>query len=154
MSPFNRPILPTSVGAMAAVAMLAIYLAVLSLVSGWSFTVSQFGEFWPYVVALAVGFGAQVGLFIQVRQIHSGHHGAQRAVAVSGTASTAAMLACCTHYLANLVPIIGMAGIVTFVAQYQIEMFWVGLAFNATGLAYIAAQLVRSRRHAIEQHGS
>ncbi|MFZ1105459.1 MAG: hypothetical protein WAN86_21825 [Hyphomicrobiaceae bacterium] len=141
-------------GILASLAMLAIYFGVLSLVSGWSFTISQFHEFWPYVVALAAGFGAQIGLFVYLRQIHARHRGAHGAVAVSGTASTAAMLACCTHYLANLVPIIGMAGLVTLVAQYQIELFWLGLAFNAAGIAYITRQVVRSRRHVMEGHAS
>lgn len=150
MSSFTRSITSVLSAVLGALAMLAVYFGVLTLVSGWSFTVSQFREFWPYVVALAAGFGAQVGLFVQLRQIHAGHHGAHGAVAVSATTSTAAMLACCTHYLANIVPILGMAGIVTLVAQYQIELFWLGLAFNAAGLAYVATQLVRSRRHVMK----
>jgi Cu+-exporting ATPase len=152
MSQFNRAFLPSLSGMLAAMAMLGIYFITLTLVSGWSFTLSQFRESWPYVVALAAGFGAQIGLFVHLKQIHARHDGARRAVAASGTASTAAMLACCTHYLANLVPIIGMAGVITFVAQYQIELFWLGLAFNAAGLAYIATQVSRSQRHTMQGH--
>lgn len=154
MSQYTRTLISALFGVLAALAMLAVYFGMLTLVSGWSFAISQFREFWPYVVALAAGFGAQIGLFVQLRQIHAGHHGAHRAVAISGATSTAAMLACCTHYLANIVPILGMAGVVTLVAQYQIQLFWLGLAFNAAGLAYIVTQLIRSRRHVTKGHAA
>jgi Cu+-exporting ATPase len=59
------------------------------------------------------------------------------------------MVSCCTHYLVNLVPILGAAGLVTFVSQYQVQFFWVGLAFNAAGLAYIGKRLVvAAKEHA------
>lgn len=148
----GRILVPTLSGLLAIAAMLAVYFAILSLVSGWSFTWSQFSEFWPYVVALAAGFGAQVGLFVHLKRIHSRHRGAQGAVAVSGTTSTAAMLACCSHYLVNVVPLIGMAGFATLVAQYQIELFWVGLVFNLLGLSYIATQVANSHRHLMGGH--
>ena len=36
---------------------------------------------------------------------------------------------------------LGATGLVTFAAQYQVEFFWVGLAFNAAGIAYIGNKL-------------
>jgi len=53
------------------------------------------------------------------------------------------MISCCTHYLTNILPFIGIAGFVTVVAQYQIELFWFGLASNAAGIAYIGSKVVR-----------
>ena len=41
------------------------------------------------------------------------------------------MVSCCAHYLANVAPVLGAAGLVAFAAQFQVELFWVGLAFNA-----------------------
>ena len=41
------------------------------------------------------------------------------------------MISCCAHYLANIMPAVGAAGIITLVAQYQIQLFWFGLASNA-----------------------
>jgi hypothetical protein len=73
------------------------------------------------------------------------HHHAHHAIAASGTTSTAAMLAC-THYLANLLPVLGAVGAVSLAAQYQVELFWIGLAFNAAGLAYIGRQVWLARR--------
>lgn len=143
---------PLAGGALAASALLGIYFGVLTLVSGWSFTVSQFAAFWPYVVALALGFGAQVGLYLYLRRMSAGHRHAHRMVAASGTTSTAAMLACCTHYLANILPVLGAVGAVSLVAQYQIELFWLGLAFNAAGLAFVGRQVWVGRRSLRESH--
>ena len=80
---------PVVGGGLASVAMLAAYFAILSLVSGWSFALSQFSEFWPYIIALAVGFGAQIGLYFCLRQLSAERHYAHCAVATSGTTSTA-----------------------------------------------------------------
>jgi Cu+-exporting ATPase len=127
-------------------ALLGIYFGVLTLVPGWSFALSQFAEFWPYIITLSLGFGAQVGLFLYLKQLSMHHHHAHHMIAASGTTSTAAMLACCTHYLANILPVLGAVGAVSLVAQYQVELFWIGLAFNAAGLAYIGHQVWLARR--------
>lgn len=141
---------PLVSGATAFFALLAIYVGVLSLVSGWSFTVSQFAEFWPYIVTLAFGFGVQVGLYFYLKQLSEHRHQAHCVVAASGTTSTVAMLACCTHYLTNILPLLGTVSLVSLVAQYQIQLFWIGLAFNAAGLVYIGYQVVLARRAFIE----
>lgn len=65
----------------------------------------------------------------------------------SGTTSTAAMISCCAHYLANVLPVIGAAGVVTLVAQYQVELFWVGLGFNAAGIVFIGSRVFQARTH-------
>src|SRR5207247_2123726 len=93
---------PLAVGALAFVAMLVIYFGVLTLISGWDFTVSEFGRFWYYVLPLAFGFGIQMGLYVYLRQQLVYHHTGGKMVVASGTTSTAAMLACCTHYLTGI----------------------------------------------------
>ena len=42
---------------------------------------------------------------------------------------------------AAITTVLGATGLVTFAAQYQVEFFWVGLAFNAAGIAYIGNKL-------------
>jgi Cu+-exporting ATPase len=68
-------------------------------------------------------------------------------VAVSGGTSTAAMISCCAHYLTNVVPVLGATGFIAIVAQYQTELFWVGLAFNVVGIVYVGRKLVAATRH-------
>jgi Cu+-exporting ATPase len=147
MNRHSRLAKPIAIGTFAGAALLGVYFAALTLVSGWSFTVDQFVQYWYYVLPLAAGFGAQLGLYTYLKQLALAHEHCRNIVATSGTTSTAAMLACCSHYLANILPVIGAAGLVTFVGQYQAELFWVGLAFNAAGLAYVAHKVHVGRRH-------
>jgi P-type Cu+ transporter len=132
-------------GALAFGLLLAAYFGAVSLVSGWRFTVSQLSEFWYYILPLAAGFGVQVALFVKLRDLVR-HRAGGSVVAASGTTSTAAMISCCAHYLANVAPVLGATGLVTFAAQYQVEFFWVGLAFNAAGIAYIGGRLAGAMR--------
>ena len=70
-------------------------------------------------------------------------------MAASGATSTAAMVSCCTHYLANLLPIVGAAGLVALATRYQVQLFWLGLAFNVAGIAYIGSKVAAaSKEHA------
>jgi Cu+-exporting ATPase len=137
---------PLTFGVTASLALLALYFGALTLISRWDFAVEQFASFWYFVLPLAIGFGLQIGLFVYLRQLTMLHHGG-KVVAASGATSSAAMLSCCTHYLANVLPVIGAAGVVTMIAQYQVELFWLGLAFNAAGLGYIITKVMAARAH-------
>jgi len=140
---------PAGAGVGAFGALLVLYFGVLTLVSGWSFTLSQFSDFWYYIVPLAAGFGLQVALFLKLREVVSRAKEAGALIAASGTTSTAAMISCCAHYLANVAPVLGATGLVAFAAQFQVELFWVGLAFNAAGIAFIGTKLWKaSKAHA------
>jgi Cu+-exporting ATPase len=138
---------PLLAGTLAFLAMLALYFASLSLISGWDYTLSEFLNFWPYLVALAVGFGVQIGLYVFLKQQLAQHHAGGKVVIATGTTSTAAMVSCCSHYLVNVLPAIGAAGFIALVAQYQVELFWVGLAFNAAGIVFVGSKVLQARRH-------
>jgi Cu+-exporting ATPase len=137
---------PASLGLLAFGLLLAVYFSVLTLVSGWRFTVEQFNEFWYYLLPLGAGFGLQVALYLRLRQVVHGSPQSRAVMAASGTTSTAAMISCCAHYLVNVAPVLGATGLVTLASQYQVEFFWVGLAFNAAGIAYIGSKLGRAAR--------
>ncbi|HEX5612244.1 MAG TPA: hypothetical protein VFX67_06300 [Burkholderiales bacterium] len=140
---------PAQSGTLAFGLLLAVYFGALALVSGWEFTRSQFAEFWYFIVPLAAGFGIQVALYLKLRQVLHRSRETGAVVAASGTTSTAAMISCCAHYLVNVAPVLGATGLVAFVAQFQVELFWVGLLFNLAGIAYVANKLFNaSREHA------
>lgn len=144
---------PTGFGALAFGLLLGAYFASLTLVSGWKFTLGQFSEFWFYILPLAAGFGLQVALYARLRQLLRQSKDTRTVMAASGTTSTAAMISCCAHYLVNVAPVLGATGLVTFATQYQIEFFWVGLAFNAAGIAYIGNKLWKAtKEHALCAH--
>jgi YHS domain-containing protein len=128
-------------GLLSSVIALSFYFGALTLVSGWQFTVEQFVDWWPYIVALATGFGIQVGLFVYLRRaVHGAASG--KVLVATGTTSGAAMLACCTHYLVNLLPVLGATGLVSFVGAYQVELFWFGIASNLAGIAFIGRRVI------------
>jgi len=133
-------------GAAAFVLMLAVYFGVVSLVSGWDFTLEQFADFWFFIIALALGFGTQVGLYVYLRQLVGQQKIPGKMVAATGTTSTAAMVSCCAHYLVNVLPVLGVTGFVTLVAQYQVQLLWVGLAFNLAAILYIAPKVIKAAK--------
>lgn len=147
MNNLMSPVRPLIVGLLASLLLLGLYFGILALVSGWQFTFEQFATFWYFVVALATGFGVQIGLYMHLRQVTHHRDGSSGVVAVSGGTSTAAMISCCTHYLANVLPVLGATGLVALVAQYQVQLFWVGLAFNLGGIAYVGRKVLQASRH-------
>jgi copper chaperone CopZ len=136
---WTKPILT---GAAAATAVIIFYLGLITLTSDWPYAVYQFSENWGWIVALAVGLSIQVGLFTRMRvAMASGHvKGAGKGLAASGGMSGVAMALCCSHYLATLLPAIGLpflSGAVAGLAQYQTPFFVVGVLSNLLGISYM-----------------
>lgn len=136
---------PIIYGLVSALTLIGLYWILVGLISGQEFAVAQFSAYWYFIIALVVGFGIQIGLYVHLKKLISDEKSSGRVVAVSGATSTVAMLACCAHYLANILPVIAAAGIISLIGQYQIELFWVGLAFNLAGIGYITRQMIKFR---------
>lgn len=143
MKDFSSQIAVASIikGLTAAFILIVVYFIIVSLVSGWTFAQGQFRQFWYYIITLAIGFGTQVGLYGYLRSMIKDV--SPRVVATSGATSTAAMISCCAHYLVNILPILGAVGIITVISQYQVQLFWVGLVLNFTGVAYMANKVYK-----------
>lgn len=130
-------------GILAFLTLLSVYFLILTLVSGWRFTWEQFTQFWYFILSLALGFGIQFGLYSYLKgmakeQISKGQ------LMATGTTSTASMISCCAHYLTNILPVLGVTGIITFISQYQVQFFWVGLFFNLLGIVYMGNKVLKT----------
>lgn len=138
----NLRILKRSVlkGSLAFLTLLSVYFLTLTLVSGWKFTWEQFTQFWYYVMSLALGFGIQFSLYSYLKGVIK-EQATGQVLATTGATSTGAMISCCAHYLTNILPILGVTGIITFIGQYQVQFFWTGLFFNLLGIFYIGNKL-------------
>ena len=125
--------------------LLLFYFVIVSAISGWKFALSQFVSYWYFLVSLAIGFGIQIGLYSYLKELVKNSNMALsgKTVAVTGTTSSLAMISCCAHYLANIVPILGIAGALSVVASYQIQIFWIGLAFNIFGIVFIVSKIIK-----------
>ena len=143
-SPWTRPAL---FGVAACALLLGVYAGVLTQVSGREFLLTQVAQYWYFILALAAGFGAQIALYVRLRDVARHRDATGKVVAVSGGTSTAAMISCCAHYLTNVAPVLGATGLIAVVAQYQTELFWVGLAFNVAGIVYVGRKTALATRH-------
>ena len=137
-------------GLLSMIILLSAYFAIVGFVSGIKFAESQFAEFWYFVVSLALGFGTQVGLYSYLRQMIKNHmmsgDGTGKTIAVTGTTSTLSMISCCAHYLINILPILGIAGVLSFIGQYQKGIFGIGILFNLFGIFYISRQIIKFKK--------
>jgi len=133
----------------ATLSLLLLYFVIVTLISGFEFALSQFTGYWYFLGGLALGFGIQIGLYSYLKQLVkiSGAAMSGKTVAVTGTTSTLAMISCCAHYLVNIVPILGIAGALSVIAAYQIEIFWVGLIFNMLGILFIVNRIIKFKKH-------
>jgi hypothetical protein len=134
-------------GIVAAAALLALYLGLITLAQGWSHATAQLALDRWYVGAIMLGFGTQVGLFTWLHTLHTTGlaSGAASGVAASTGTSTAAMLACCAHHVADVLPVLGLSGAALFLNDYKSELLWLGIAMNVAGVVYLSRQLQQAR---------
>lgn len=127
---------------------MGLYLAIVGGASGsprhaWELWATD----WPFVVALAVGFGTQVGLYVRLRELHRASRAVAGAAGLGTGTSTAAMVACCAHHLADVVPLVSLpavTGAAAALAQWRIPLMALGIASNLVGIGYHVRLLRRA----------
>jgi hypothetical protein len=146
--PATTPIRPRSVvaGLVGAIALLGLYLAIISLAQGVPHAFEQLAADAPFVGLIAAGFGTQVALFVELRAVDRRHRAAAAVTAAGTGTSVAAMLACCAHHVADLLPLVGLSAAAVFLNQYKTPLLLLGLAMNLLGIVVIARQLRLARR--------
>lgn len=132
-------------GVAGSIGLIGFYFAIVTAISGWTFAMTQFFVSWYWIVGLAVGFGVQIFLFTYLRALHR-ERMAGAVAATTGTVSGLTMIACCAHYLVNILPIVGISAVAAVVGQYQQELFIVGAVSNIGGVAYMTRQLMRIKK--------
>lgn len=138
------PLRPMVFGALAALGLIAFYLGIITLAQGWGHAVQQLADDRFFIAVLVTGFGVQVGMFIYLRSIHT--RATSGGVAASTGTSATAMLACCAHHLADILPILGLSGAAIFLNAYKTPLLWLGIVMNLAGVAYLLRKVLRQRR--------
>lgn len=138
------PLRPVTFGLFAALGLLSFYLGIITLAQGWAHALQQLGEDRWFVGAIVLGFGTQIGLFTYLKQLHA--HAATSGVAASTGTSAAAMLACCAHHLADILPIIGLSGAAILLDTYKTPLLWIGILMNLGGILYLMRNIRKQRR--------
>lgn len=125
-------------GAIAAAAMASFYVVVVRGASGsWSHLTDQARQDWYYLAAIVAGFGIQVALVSELRGRRRLGHSAAIVGSTGAGASTAGMIACCAHHIADLLPVVGAASAAGFLTDYRVPFMLAGIAINT--LAVVAA---------------
>lgn len=124
------------IGIAGSVTLIALFLIVVVFANGnLAFAISEIRRLWYWVMILSLGFGLQLGLFIHIRHtLQQRLTGATAEVAASGAVSTGSMIACCSHGIANLLPIFGISAAATFLARYQLPFILFGIFSNLIGV--------------------
>ena len=140
------PLRAGAFGICAALGLLAFYLGIITLAQGWDHALQQLDADRWFVGTIVLGFGTQVALFTRLRSLHA--DATRSGVAASTSTSAAAMLACCAHHLADILPIIGLSGAAIFLNAYKTPLLWLGILMNIGGIVYLARKIHEQRRMA------
>ncbi|MDO8487716.1 MAG: hypothetical protein Q7S31_00180 [bacterium] len=117
-------ITPWVKSSLAAIGMLVFYFATLSILGGgWNFAWRQFIQYWYLITPIIITFAFQVYL-------------STKAAWVSGPTSAISMAACCAHHIADLIPLVGLVSIASFLTKYQVPALILALLVNLGSLAY------------------
>jgi len=139
---------PLIAGVMAGVALVGLYLGVVTWAQGFDHANDLLWADRYFVAAIAAGFGTQAGLFIYVRRLLSLRaRGSASAGTAAGTGtSTAAMLACCAHHVTDALPVLGLSGVAIFLGDYRVPLMGLGIAMNAAGVLFMLRLAFREGR--------
>jgi len=128
----------------------SFYLGILTWLQGWDYASSQFIRDRWYVIPIILGFGVQAALYSVLRfrlfiPITS-THGTGNVMGASGGTSATAMVACCIHHVADVLPILGLSAAASFLTRYQRPFMLIGLVMNLIGIGIMLFVLYRERR--------
>ena len=132
-------------GMAASLGMASFYLVVMFLTMKSSYVVwGNFVQFWYLIIGIIIGFGIQIGLWVYIKN-YPKHDGAGAVAGATGATSGSAMLACCAHHLADILPILGFVGIASWLTQYQRPILILGLSINMLGIVYMLRVLEKHK---------
>lgn len=130
------------IGALASLGMMLTYSVIVIAASGSvSHLREQVATDLFILLPIFVGFGIQVGLLSELRARQRMRRRTVIAGAASTGTSTAGMVACCAHHLADLAPFIGATAAASFLYDNRVAFMLTGLGFNALGIAAAYRQI-------------
>ena len=141
-------ILPAVAGVLGGLALLALYLGLVIWAQGFGHARELLWQDRYFVAAIAGGFGAQAALYTYVRMTIARARlaGATGFTAAGTGTSTAAMVACCAHHVADALPLLGLSAAAIFLNEFRLPIMGAGIAMNALGVAVLARIALRQRR--------
>lgn len=154
MSTSKRVLYPLTAGLAGALLLTGLYFGIVSWAESPQHAVELFWEDRWIVFPIILGFGVQAGLYTILKKrlfvplASIGPSGPM--MGAGGTTSTIAMVACCAHHVADVLPILGLTAAATFLAKYRIAFMLVGLGTTVLGILIMLYILFKERRRAIQ----
>jgi hypothetical protein len=148
----KRILLPLGAGVLGAVFLAGVYLGIVSLAESPQHALDLFWQDKVFVIPILLGFGTQVGLYTLLKKglyLPGSMPAAGAMMAAGGGLSTVAMVACCAHHVADVLPLVGLTAAATFLASWKIPFMVVGLLTNVIGIAIMLREILKARRHAM-----
>lgn len=146
----RRYLIPT-LAFLAGTALLAgIYFGILMWAQDAQYAAQQFALNRWYVLPIWIAFGLQAALYSILRLrlfvpvASTSYTGI--VMGTSGGTSVTAMVACCIHHVADMLPILGLSAAATFLTRYQRPFMLLGLSMNLLGIIALVVVLYRERR--------
>ena len=127
------------IGMLGSISLFSFYLLIASLLGGIDFALDNFAQLWKWMTPLILLFGAQIGLFFYMKE--EMHKKATAEAAASTGISTASMIACCAHHIADVAPFLGIAALGLFLTKYQTSFLLIGIASNILGMTYMLSMM-------------
>ena len=151
----SKPILlPVGAGLLGALFLTGLYFGIVSWAESPEHALEFFWQDRWIVIPIILGFGVQVALYVILKKrlfvpvASIGPSG--MLTGAGGTTSTVAMVACCAHHVADVLPILGLTAAATFLAQYRTAFMLVGLGTTVVGIIVMLFILVKERRKALQ----
>jgi hypothetical protein len=148
----KRILLPLGAGVLGAIFLTGVYLGIVSLAESPGHALDLFWQDKAFVIPILLGFGTQVGLYTLLKKgLYMPMHlpAAGATTTAGGGMSTMAMVACCAHHVADVLPLVGFTAAATFLANWKIPFMVVGLLTNLIGIAIMLREILKARRRAV-----
>lgn len=124
-------------GLSGAAGLIVFYFLTMRLFTGsWEVAVSQFKALWYFMMPLSIGFGVQVGLYTNLKNIMKSNS-SKRVMMANTTTSTIGIVACCAHHLTDVLPMLGISAVSLFLVKFQTPILLVGIISNVFGIIYL-----------------
>ena len=99
--------------------------------------ISQIKKYFPLLILLIIGFGAQIGLYTYLK-----HHKIICSITTtaSGGISSFSMILCCSHYLINFLPFISIST-ASYLTKYTFQILLFGVIANLIGILIMIKEI-------------
>ena len=124
--------------------LLSLYIFLMRITTGsFEAVVAQFSLYKFWILALSVGFGIQLALYRLIKAKHMETPTTEKVAKAAGITSATTMAACCIHHAVDILPIIGISALASFLGAYTRELFLVGIFSNLLGISYMLKQYAK-----------